>query len=130
MFGLDGDTKTTFDATVAKLIEYKAPLSFMFILSPRVGLKIRDELLAQGRIDHSDWDRYHSYECVFEPKNMTRAGAGRGLLAGAAAVLLARLDRPPAPPAAQSAHPPVAHPQPVLPLGGQPGHPSPDVLLE
>jgi radical SAM superfamily enzyme YgiQ (UPF0313 family) len=72
MFGLDGDTRDVFDATVAKLIEYKAPLSFMFILSPRVGLKIRDELLAQGRIDHSDWDRYHSYECVFEPRNMTR----------------------------------------------------------
>jgi radical SAM superfamily enzyme YgiQ (UPF0313 family) len=72
MFGLDGDTKDSFDATVAKLIEYRAPLSFMFILSPRVGLKIRDELMAQGRIDHSDWDRYHSYECVFEPKNMTR----------------------------------------------------------
>jgi hypothetical protein len=47
-------------------------MSFMFILSPRVGLKIREELLAQGRIDHSDWDRYHSYECVFEPKHMTR----------------------------------------------------------
>jgi radical SAM superfamily enzyme YgiQ (UPF0313 family) len=72
MFGLDGDTKDTFDATVARLIEYKAPLSFMFILSPRVGLKIRDELAAEGRIDHSDWDRYHSYEVVFEPKNMTR----------------------------------------------------------
>jgi radical SAM superfamily enzyme YgiQ (UPF0313 family) len=72
MFGLDGDTVATFDATVAKLVSYKAPLSFMFILSPRVGLKIRDELLAQGRVDHSDWDRYHSYECVFEPKHMTR----------------------------------------------------------
>jgi radical SAM superfamily enzyme YgiQ (UPF0313 family) len=72
MFGLDGDTKDSFDATVDRLIEYKAPMSFMFILSPRVGLKIRDELLAQGRIDHSDWDRYHSYECVFEPKHMTR----------------------------------------------------------
>jgi radical SAM superfamily enzyme YgiQ (UPF0313 family) len=72
MFGLDGDTVATFDATVAKLVSYKAPLSFMFILSPRVGLKIRDELMAQGRVDHSDWDRYHSYECVFEPKHMTR----------------------------------------------------------
>lgn len=72
MFGLDGDTRETFDATVSRLIEFKDPLSFMFILSPRVGLKVRDELLQQGRIDHSDWDRYHSYECVFEPKNMTR----------------------------------------------------------
>jgi radical SAM superfamily enzyme YgiQ (UPF0313 family) len=72
MFGLDGDTKATFDATVSRLIEYKAPLSFMFILSPRVGLKIRDDLMQQGRIFHSDWDRYHSYEVVFQPKNMTR----------------------------------------------------------
>ncbi|MCA1686321.1 MAG: B12-binding domain-containing radical SAM protein [Planctomycetia bacterium] len=72
MFGLDGDNKDSFDATVDRLIEYKAPLSFMFILSPRVGLKIRDELMAEGRIDHSDWARYHSYEVVFRPKNMTR----------------------------------------------------------
>ena len=72
MFGLDGDTTDTFDATVDQLIAFKAPLSFMFILSPRVGLKIRDELLAEGRVDHSDWDRYHSYECVFTPKNMTK----------------------------------------------------------
>lgn len=72
MFGLDGDTRATFEATVDKLIEYKAPLSFMFILSPRVGLKIRDELEAEGRIDHSDWSRYHSYEVVFRPRHMTR----------------------------------------------------------
>ena len=78
MFGLDGDYKETFDATVDKLIGYKAPLSFMFILSPRVGLKIRDELAAEGRIDHSDWDRYHSYEVVFQPKNMTRRNSRKG----------------------------------------------------
>jgi radical SAM superfamily enzyme YgiQ (UPF0313 family) len=78
MFGLDGDTPESFATTVEQLIRYKAPLSFMFILSPRVGLKIRDELLAQGRIDHSDWDRYHSYECVFEPKHMTRAELEEG----------------------------------------------------
>ncbi len=78
MFGLDGDTTDSFDATVDKLIEYKAPVSFMFILSPRVGLKIRDELLEQGRIDHSDWDRYHSYEVVYKPKNMSRSELEEG----------------------------------------------------
>lgn len=78
MFGLDGDTRETFNATVDRLIEYKAPLSFMFILSPRVGLKIRDELAAEGRIDHSDWDRYHSYEVVYQPKNMTRGELEEG----------------------------------------------------
>src|SRR5262249_49726919 len=78
MFGLDGDTRATFDATVDKLIEYKAPLSFMFILSPRVGLKIRDELAAEGRLDHSDWDRHHSYEVVFRPKHMARGELEEG----------------------------------------------------
>ncbi|MFO0961053.1 MAG: radical SAM protein [Isosphaeraceae bacterium] len=72
MFGLDGDTVETFQHTVDKLIEYKAPMSFMFILSPRVGLKIRDELMQEGRILHSDWDRYFSTEVVYEPKKMTR----------------------------------------------------------
>jgi radical SAM superfamily enzyme YgiQ (UPF0313 family) len=72
IFGLDGDTRETFDATVEKLIEYKAPLSFMFILSPRVGLAIRDQLLAEGRVDHSDWDHYRGDEVVFQPRHMTR----------------------------------------------------------
>lgn len=72
MFGLDGDTVDTFQFTVDKLIEYKAPMSFMFILSPRVGLKIRDDLMREGRILHSDWDRYFSTEVVYEPKKMTR----------------------------------------------------------
>ena len=85
MFGLDGDTLDTFDATVDKLIEYKAPLSFMFILSPRVGLKIRDELLAQGRIDHSDWERYHSYEVRVRAQEHEPSRAGDGVLAGPAA---------------------------------------------
>ena len=68
-----------------KLIEYKAPLSFMFILSPRVGLKIRDELLAQGRIDHSDWDRYHSYEMRLPAQEHDPPGARGGLLAAPSA---------------------------------------------
>ncbi len=78
IFGLDGDTTGTFDATVDRLIAYKAPLSFMFILSPRVGLKVRDELMSQGRVDHSDWDRYQSTDVVFEPKNMTREELSEG----------------------------------------------------
>jgi radical SAM superfamily enzyme YgiQ (UPF0313 family) len=72
IFGIDGDTKEVFDATVERLIAYKAPMAFMFVLSPRVGLRIREELMAEGRIDHSDWSRYMSTEVVFRPKNMTR----------------------------------------------------------
>ena len=71
IFGLDGDTKDTFDATLALLKEYKAPMAFAFILAPRVGLEIRKQLQDQNRILTDDWTRYTSYECVFQPKNMT-----------------------------------------------------------
>jgi radical SAM superfamily enzyme YgiQ (UPF0313 family) len=71
MFGLDGDTTDTFKATVDFLKKTKAPMSFMFILAPRVGTKIRDTMLEQDRILHNDWTKYCGYETVFKPKNMT-----------------------------------------------------------
>ncbi len=71
LFGLDGDTRESFDATLALLKKYKAPMAFAFILAPRVGLEIRRKMLDEDRILHSDWSRYTSYECVFRPKNMT-----------------------------------------------------------
>ncbi len=71
MFGLDGDTPDVFDATLEFLVKMKAPMAFMFILAPRVGTKIREELLAEGRILHSDWTKYCGYECVFRPQGMS-----------------------------------------------------------
>lgn len=71
MFGLDGDDHAIFDATLQFLQDVKAPMAFMFILAPRVGLEIRRQLQAEGRILHDDWTRYTSYECVFTPKKMT-----------------------------------------------------------
>lgn len=71
MFGLDGDTMESFHQTVDFLKRVKAPMSFMFILAPRVGTKIRDQMMAEGRILHSDWTKYCGYETVFQPKNMT-----------------------------------------------------------
>lgn len=73
MFGLDADTAATFETTVAKLIEYRAPTSYMFILAPRPGLPVRDELAAEGRLLDADWSRYTGFECVFQPKRMTVA---------------------------------------------------------
>lgn len=72
MFGLDGDTLDVFAKTLEFLQKNRVPISFMFILSPRVGLKIREELQSQGRILHDDWDKYFSTDVVFTPKNMTK----------------------------------------------------------
>jgi len=49
MFGLDGDRPDIFDSTVDFLIRIKAPVAFMFILAPRPGTKVREQLLREGR---------------------------------------------------------------------------------
>jgi radical SAM superfamily enzyme YgiQ (UPF0313 family) len=71
MFGLDGDRNDIFESTVDFLIRIKAPLSFMFILSPRVGTKVREQLLAEGRIFDHDWRNYCGFKVVFHPKHMS-----------------------------------------------------------
>jgi|UniRef100_A0A7C3SMM3 radical SAM superfamily enzyme YgiQ (UPF0313 family) len=71
MFGLDGDRPEIFDSTVDFLIKIKAPLAFMFILAPRPGTKIRDQLLREGRIFDHEWPNYCGFKAVFHPKHMT-----------------------------------------------------------
>jgi radical SAM superfamily enzyme YgiQ (UPF0313 family) len=71
MFGLDGDDLGIFDTTVEFLIRTKAPLAFMFILSPRPGIKVREQLLKEGRIFDHDWTHYSGVNAVFHPKHMT-----------------------------------------------------------
>ena len=71
MFGLDGDTAEIFNTTRDFLIDNKVPTAYMFILAPRIGTKIRDQLLAEDRIFNNDWTKYCGYEAVHYPKNMT-----------------------------------------------------------
>jgi len=71
MFGLDGDRPDIFDTTVDFLIKIKAPVSFMFILAPRPGTKIRDQLIQEGRIFDHDWTDYCGFRVVYHPKYMT-----------------------------------------------------------
>ena len=71
MFGLDGDRPDIFDSTVDFLIRIKAPVAFMFILAPRPGTKVREQLLREGRIFDHDWPKYCGYRAVFHPKHMT-----------------------------------------------------------
>jgi len=71
MFGLDGDRPDIFDSTVDFLIRIKAPVSFMFILSPRVGTKVREQLMNEGRIYDHDWTKYCGFQVVYRPRHMT-----------------------------------------------------------
>ncbi len=71
MFGLDGDRPDIFDTTVAFLIRQKVPVSFMFILAPRPGTRVRDQLLREGRIFDNDWNNYCGFKVVYQPKHLT-----------------------------------------------------------
>jgi radical SAM superfamily enzyme YgiQ (UPF0313 family) len=71
MFGLDGDTIKVFDLTREFLIKNKVPSSYMFILAPRIGTKIREQMVRENRILTDDWTRYCGYEPVHQPKRMS-----------------------------------------------------------
>jgi radical SAM superfamily enzyme YgiQ (UPF0313 family) len=71
MFGLDGDRPEIFDSTVDFLIKAKVPVSFMFILAPRPGTKVRDQLLGEGRVFDHDWTNYCGFKVVYHPRHMT-----------------------------------------------------------
>jgi radical SAM superfamily enzyme YgiQ (UPF0313 family) len=71
MFGLDGDHPDIFSNTVDFLIRIKAPVSFMFILAPRPGTRIRDQLLQEGRIYDNDWTNYCGFKVVYQPKHLS-----------------------------------------------------------
>jgi radical SAM superfamily enzyme YgiQ (UPF0313 family) len=71
MFGLDGDHPDIFETTVDFLIRVKAPVSYMFILAPRPGTRVRDQLLQEGRIFDNDWNNYCGFKVVYQPKHLT-----------------------------------------------------------
>jgi hypothetical protein len=70
VLGLDSDTLETFEETVAFLRQEKVPMSFMFILTPRVGTALREDLENEGRIldaERNNWSRYAGWNCVYQP---------------------------------------------------------------
>ncbi len=73
VFGLDSDTTETLAETVTFLRREKVPMSFMWIMTPRVGTALREDLEEQGRLLSSDWSRYAGSECVYQPTGFSPA---------------------------------------------------------
>jgi len=73
VLGLDSDTTESFAETVTFLRREKVPMSFMFIVTPRVGTALREDLEKQGRLLSMDWSRYSGSECVFQPTGFSPA---------------------------------------------------------
>ncbi len=68
MFGFDSETEEHYEET-ARFLERNKLIPFLYILTPIPGTKLYDRMHEQGRILTYDWNRYTSYETVFQPKN-------------------------------------------------------------
>lgn len=71
VFGLDGDTKETFKATLDFIVKNKIETVTSHILTPYPGTALYDRLKKEGRIITNDLSLYNTAEVVFKPKNMS-----------------------------------------------------------
>lgn len=71
VFGLDGDTKDTFNDTLKWIVNNKIETVTSHILTPYPGTKLYDEMLLSNRIIDFDLSKYNTANVVFKPKNMT-----------------------------------------------------------
>ena len=72
VFGMDADDKHVFDRTVEWAISHGIETATFHILTPYPGTGLYDRMASQGRLLHSDWDRYDTRHVVFRPKGMTQ----------------------------------------------------------
>jgi radical SAM superfamily enzyme YgiQ (UPF0313 family) len=69
--GFDGDRKDTF-TTMAQWIEAnRMECATFHILTPYPGTPLFRQMEAEGRLLHTDWDKYDTAHVVFQPKHMT-----------------------------------------------------------
>ena len=71
VFGMDGDDASVFDRTVEWAIGAGIETATFHILTPYPGTALHDRMNRDGRILHSDWDRYDTRHAVFRPARLT-----------------------------------------------------------
>jgi radical SAM superfamily enzyme YgiQ (UPF0313 family) len=71
VFGYDWDDASTFDRVYEFTERTRMDSAFFTILTPFPGTKVRERLVAEGRIFTSDWKRYDMSHAVFQPKNLS-----------------------------------------------------------
>lgn len=80
VFGLDGDTPETFDATVDWIVRNRIETVTSHILTPYPGTALYDRMQAEGRITSHDLSRYNTSHVVFKPVGMTAQELYQGYL--------------------------------------------------
>jgi len=73
VFGMDDDDRTVFDRTVEWAVGQGIETATFHVLTPYPGTALYQRMAAQGRLLHSDWNRYDTRQAVFRPAQMTPA---------------------------------------------------------
>jgi len=71
IFGFDNDTPDIFDRTVEFVMQNRLEVANYCKLTPFPGTKLFEEMSAQGRILHGNWEKYDRYNIVYVPKNIS-----------------------------------------------------------
>ena len=72
VFGLDGDTPETFQATLDWIVKNKIETVTSHILTPYPGTELYHRLKKEGRILSDDLSEYNTAHVVFQPAGMTK----------------------------------------------------------
>lgn len=73
VFGMDDDDASVFERTVDWAVAQGVETATFHILTPYPGTGLYDRMAAQGRLLHSDWDRYDTRHAVYQPARMSVA---------------------------------------------------------
>ncbi len=80
VFGLDGDTKETFQTTLDWIVKNRIETVTSHILTPYPGTALYDRMAKEGRIVTDDLSLYNTAHVVFQPVNMTSEELYEGYL--------------------------------------------------
>ena len=70
MFGLDGDTADSIDATFEFVMKARLPIPRFYVMTPIPGTELFDQFKREGRLLHENFGEYTGYHCVHEPLNI------------------------------------------------------------
>ncbi|MEM7133917.1 MAG: radical SAM protein [Chloroflexota bacterium] len=71
VFGMDDDDESVFERTVEWAIQHGIETATFHILTPYPGTALYDRMQSQGRLVHSDWDRYDTRHVVYKPAKLS-----------------------------------------------------------
>lgn len=71
IFGFDNDPPEIFSDTVDFAMKNRLEVANYCKLTPFPGTRLFNDLNAQGRILHQNWEMYDRYNIVFQPKNIS-----------------------------------------------------------